>query len=103
MVKASGERRAEAARRYRSGTRPEDVIAQLGLDVHPSTVVRWAGGANRTGPRGRTDLDDHEIVRLRDEERLAWGEIARRMRASRSAIRNHYDQAKAAAVAGEGQ
>lgn len=95
MVLASRESRAQAVRLYRSGMLPADVVAHLGLGVHPSTVTRWAGGA-RPGPRGRSDLDDREIVRLRDEERLPWGEIARRMSASRTAIRSHYDLGKAA-------
>jgi hypothetical protein len=98
MARTSTESRAEAARLYRSGTPPEDVVGELGLDVHPSTVVRWAGGADRPGPRGRTDLDDREIIRLRDEDRLPWDEIARRMAASRNAIRGHYGRAKAAAA-----
>jgi len=100
MVRASAESRAKAARLYRSGKRPEDVITELGLDVHPSTVIRWAGGAVRPGPRGREDLDNQEIARLRDEERLSWDEIARRMSASRSAIRSHYEMAKAAGAEG---
>lgn len=96
MARASMEARAEAAELYKSGTRPEDVIARLGLKVHPSTVVRWAGGAPRPGPRGRTDLDGPGIVRMRDEERLSWDEIGRRLGAYRETIRRHYRLARAA-------
>jgi hypothetical protein len=96
------EARAEAAGLYKSGSRPEDVIARLGLKVHPSTVVRWAGGAARPGPRGRADLDGAQIVRLRHEEDLSWDEIGRRLGASRSAIRNHYDLAVAAGAQAQG-
>jgi hypothetical protein len=87
--------RAEAARLYQAGMLPGNVISELGLAVHPSTVVRWAGGAARPGPRGRTDLDNGEIARLRDTERLTWAEISRRVSASRTAVRSHYALATA--------
>jgi predicted DNA-binding protein (UPF0251 family) len=52
----------------------------------------------RPGPARRADLDDGEIVRLRDAEGLAWDEIGRRLRASRSGVRKRYAQAAAARV-----
>ncbi len=98
MTRASRETRSAAVRLYQAGHLPRDVISELGLTVHPASVVRWAGGAPRTGPRGRTDLDNREIARLRDTERLTWSEISRRMRASRTAIRNHYALTRPAAT-----
>jgi hypothetical protein len=97
MARTSRENRARAARLYQAGHRAEDVISDLGLTVHPSSVIRWAGGAPRPGPRGREDLDNREIARLRDTERLSWSEISRRVRASRTAVRNHYGLAQPAA------
>lgn len=98
MARTSREARAAAVRLYQAGHLPRDVISELSLTVHPTSVVRWAGGAPRTGPRGRTDLDNREIARLRDTERLTWTEISRRMVASRTAIRNHYALAQPAAA-----
>lgn len=97
MARTDAAGKAEATRLYRSGVRPADVIARLGLGVHPSTVVRWAGGGT-PGPRRRTDVSDKRIIRLRDEKHLTWAEIGRRVQMAPTGVAKRYSRAKSAAA-----
>jgi hypothetical protein len=64
------------------------------LGIHPRTVERHAASARRRGPRGRTDVDDDLIVRLRDGARLIFDEIAGLVGMSRSPVRRRYYHAR---------
>lgn len=80
---------AEAARLHRLGLDTRAIGAQLGAD--PRTVARWLGDeVRRRGPRGRVDVHDARILEMRDRDGLSFGEIARRVKMSKTGARMRY-------------
>lgn len=65
------------------------------LDVRGSTVTRWLDGtARHRGRRKREDIDDAELVSLRDTDHLSWQEIAATIGMSRTGVRLRYGAIK---------
>ncbi|MGH8571021.1 MAG: helix-turn-helix domain-containing protein [Gammaproteobacteria bacterium] len=82
-------RRAQALAWYRAGQTTYEIA--IGLGVHNRTVAGWIGSdLRRTGPRGRTDVPDELIVRLRDGDRLSFGEVAEAVGMSKTGVIKRY-------------
>ena len=82
---------ARAARLYESGSTLREIAARLNTDsktvwraIHDQVQPR------RTGPRGRTDVTDAQILELRDDLELSWATIAQQTGMSRSGARARY-------------
>lgn len=88
---ARTEARTEASRLYHSKGLTFREVARV-LEVDERTVRRWlAGTARRTGPRGRTDIDDAKII-VMFREGAGPTEIAKATGLSRGAVRKRIDR-----------
>jgi len=89
-------RAAEAARLYLSGMSAREAGAAVGADS--TTVLRWLWEAGiktrRTGPRGRSDVPDGVITRMRERQGLSFAEIGRRTGMSRRGASQRYQAAR---------
>jgi len=84
---------AEARRLYREMGR-DAVAAEMG--VSPATISRWIGDQARPrGRRKRDDVDDGQIVAMRDRG-MSWREMAATLSMSRSGTRSRHAAAVAA-------
>lgn len=80
---------ARAVKLYMGGCTGREVGAALGVD--DTTVISWVGeAARRRGPRGRGDVADELILRLRNQECLSYAAIAETVGMSTSGVRMRY-------------
>lgn len=85
---------ARAARLYRAGQTLREIAAKM--DTDSKAVWRAIAGrteTRRTGPRGRTDITDTQVIELRDDLELSWQEIADKVGMSRTGVRARYQMA----------
>jgi len=81
----------QAVRLYRKGRTLREIIDELGIR-HSKTLWKAIHGkvpTRRRGPRGRVDIPDTEILRLRG---LGWSyrQIAARLGMSKTGVRNRH-------------
>lgn len=72
----------------------------MGLFSCTIAVVKRIPGAVRTGPKGRTDVTDGQIIGMHDYDDLSFSEIARRLHMSVTGVRSRYYGAKGIPVNG---
>lgn len=89
---------ARAVKLHEQGYTLREIAEELGYkrnsDGYVLRHIRDQVQPRRTGPRGRVDVSDEQVLELRDELQLSFGQMAQELGMSKSGAKIRYYNAK---------